>query len=379
MLLHNDELFFGEADEVSAELVVHDEAFFKQVVLFGDVGFGEAYMSKLWDTPDLTELVSWLIRNMNQLPGMSGSDRRFNPINFLKVVNRISHVFKPNTAKGSRRNISRHYDLNNDFFRLFLDPSMTYSSALFTSEGMTLEQAQVEKYDHLCRSVKLNENDHVLEIGCGWGGFAVYAAKKYNCKVTGITISKEQYHYAVDRVKNEGLEDKVEFLMKDYRHVEGNFSKVVSIEMIEAVGHRYFNTYFETIDRLLDKNGVLGLQAIVIPDNRYDQYRKSVDWIQKHIFPGGLLPSIAKINSAINQAGNLNLFMLKEMGLSYARTLHAWYTNFELQLDKVKKLGFDEQFIRKWEYYLCSCEAAFKERNINVVQMVYARPNNPDF
>jgi cyclopropane-fatty-acyl-phospholipid synthase len=323
--------------------------------------------------------VAWFIKNINDLPGMSGSAKAFNPINLLKFTNRIEHVFKPNSHKGSLSNISQHYDLNNDFFKLFLDPSMTYSSALFSDKNQPLEEAQENKYDSLCQLMKINEKDHVLEIGCGWGGFAVFAAKKYGCKITGITISKEQYEFAKKRIKKVGLENQIEILMKDYRDLEGKFDKVVSIEMIEAVGHRYFKSYFGKINQVLSEKGVLGLQAIIIPDKRYNEYRKSVDWIQKHIFPGGLLPSIGKINETINQTGNLNLFSLKDMGLSYAQTLNYWFVNFQNNLEGVRQLGFDESFIRKWQFYLCSCEAAFAERNINVVQMVYARPNNPSF
>lgn len=379
LVLPNEEYYFGKESETTAELIVNDEVFFKKVVLYGDVGFGEAYMEGIWNTPNLTNVVAWFIKNISDMPGMSGAAKAFNPINLLKFTNRVEHLFRHNSLKGSRSNISRHYDLNNDFFKLLLDPSMTYSSAMFADKNQSLEKAQEDKYDNLCQLMKIDKKDHVLEIGCGWGGFAVFAAQKYNCKITGITISKEQYDYATERVKKAGLENQVEILLKDYRDLEGKFDKVVSIEMIEAVGHRYFKSYFGKINRVLNEKGVLGLQAIIIPDKRYDEYRKSVDWIQKHIFPGGLLPSIGKINETINQTGNLNLFGLKDLGLSYAQTLHSWFVNFQDNLESVNQLGFDESFIRKWEYYLCSCEAAFSERNINVVQMVYARPNNPDF
>jgi len=376
---HDEELFFGDGQSPYAELVVKDETFFKQVVLYGDVGLGESYMEGLWDTPDLTKLVSWFIRNIRNLPGMSGGKKAFNPLNMLKITNRIGHILRANTRKGARANIAAHYDLNNDFFKLFLDPSMTYSSGLFLSKDQSLEEAQSQKYQSLCNSMKITKSDHVLEIGCGWGGFAEFVAKKFGCHVTAITISKEQYNFALKRIEKAGLSERVNILLKDYRDIGGQFNKVVSIEMIEAVGHRYFKPYFNKIEQVLAADGVLGLQAIIIPDNRYDDYRKSIDWTQKHIFPGGLLPSIKKINETINSVGNLNLFSVKDMGKSYAQTLKNWHQNFEKNLEQVKQLGFDSKFIKKWEYYLCSCEASFLERNINVVQIVYARPNNPGF
>ena len=256
---------------------------------------------------------------------------------------------------------------------------MTYSSAFFSRNADSLEQAQMNKYERLCQEVKIGAEDYVLEIGCGWGGFAIYAASTYNCKVTGITISQEQFNFATERVKSLGLADRVEIVFEDYRKIKGQYDKIISIEMIEAVGHKYFSTYFGKINSLLKPNGILGIQAIIIPDSRYEEYRKSVDWLQKHIFPGGLLPSIAKINESVNNTGDLNLYGFKEMGLSYAKTLRHWFDNFKNNIQEVKDLGFDEVFIRKWEYYLCCCEASFMQRNINVVQMVYSRPNNPAF
>lgn len=370
---------FGTGDEIIADIHVNDKEFFKRIVLHGDIGFGESYMEKHWETSDLTKVISWMIINIESLPGMSGSAKRFNPINLLRYSDQLLQFLQPNSLKGSKRNIARHYDLSNDFFIHFLDPTMTYSSALFLKQNDPLEKAQQQKYDSLCQSIKLSKNDHVLEIGCGWGGFAIYAARKYGCKVTGITISEEQYKYAVEKIKKEKLNNRVEILFKDYRLVAGKYDKIISIEMIEAVGHKYFGKYFGKINDLLKPTGVLGLQAIIIADKRYEEYRKGADWIRKHIFPGGLLPSISKINESINQVSNLNMYSLKEMGLSYAKTLRCWYDNFQSELPAIRNLGFDESFLRKWEYYLCSCEASFEQRNINVVQMVYARPNHPHF
>ena len=373
------EYSFGQGDGTIADIRVNDENFFKRIVLYGDIGFGESYMLNEWETSNLTNVISFLLGNMKYIPTLSGARKTFSPVNLLKLINRIQHVLNPNSLKGAKQNISKHYDLSNEFFSQFLDRTMTYSCALFKDPDDTLEDAQIRKYDSLCKSTKLSKDDHVLEIGCGWGGFAIHAAKNYGCKVTGITISKKQYDLARERVRAAGLEDKVNIVFEDYRKVKGEFDKVISIEMIEAVGHRYFKTYFDKINKILKPNGVLGLQAIIIPDSRYSEYRKSVDWLQKHIFPGGLLPSIAKINESLNASGNLNLYSLKEMGLSYARTLKNWYDNFQSNLYNIRALGFDDVFIRKWEYYLCSCEASFLQRNINVVQMVYARPNNPGF
>jgi len=369
----------GNGLGISADMKINSPEFFRSIVLHGDVGFGEAYTENLWETSSLTNLISWLIENRRHIPTMTGGRSMFSPINLLKVSNRILHILKPNTVSGSRKNISKHYDLSNSFFKSFLDKTMTYSSAMFTPDAQTLEEAQIKKYDNLCKMTGITAGDHVLEIGCGWGGFAVYAAKTYDCRVTGITISKEQFDFARRRVIKENLTGKIQILLQDYRKVEGSFDKIISIEMIEAVGHKYFSTYFSKINELLKSDGVLGIQAIIIPDSRYEEYRKSVDWIQKHIFPGGLLPSIGVINKTVGKVSDMYLQHLREFGLSYGKTLKIWYENLYSNLDKIRNSGFDEAFIKKWEYYLCYCEAAFRSRNINVVQMVYSRPNNTKY
>lgn len=376
---NGETMLIGNGEGISADMKINSPDFFGQIVLHGDVGFGEAYTQNLWETTSLTNLISWLIENRRHIPSMSGNGKMLSPINLLKVSNRILHILKPNSLSGSRKNISRHYDLSNKFFKSFLDKTMTYSSALFTPDAKTLEEAQLKKYDNLCKMTGIAAGDHVLEIGCGWGGFAVYAAKTYNCKVTGITISKEQFDFARRRIAKEKLTGKVEILLQDYRKVKGTFDKIISIEMIEAVGHKYFSTYFSKINELLKSDGVLGIQAIIIPDSRYNEYRKGVDWIQKHIFPGGLLPSIGIINKTVGKVSDMYLQHLREFGLSYGKTLKIWYENLYANLDKIKTSGFDDSFIRKWEYYLCYCEAAFRSRNINVVQMVYSRPNNTKY
>lgn len=368
---------FGDGKHPQRAFIqVNSPSFYKKSVLYGDIGFGEAYMTNDWESPNVTDVIRWLILNVENSPAMSGSKRRWSPLNFFKFINAWYHKSRPNTLSGSSKNIQEHYDLNNDFFKLWLDPSMTYSSALYANPDMDLEQAQYEKYDRLCRQLKLKASDHVLEIGSGWGGFSVYAAKNYGCKITTLTISQEQYKYARERFEKENLSDKITILLQDYRKTVGRFDKIVSIEMLEAVGHKFLPVYFKKCQELLSKDGMLGLQVIICPDSRYDQFRRGVDWIQKHIFPGSLLPSVAAINTAINKTGDMTLFDLKEMGLNYAQTLATWRDNFNTKLEEVKALGFDDQFIRKWNYYLSYCEAAFETRNINVVQMVYARPNN---
>ncbi len=372
-----EELTFGNGDNtMSANIKITDERFFKKVVLYGDIGFGEAYVDGYWETDSITNVISWMILNVENNPAISGGSRRFSPISLLKYVNKIYHRMNLNSKKGSRKNISSHYDLNNDFFRLWLDESMTYSSAIFKSEQTTLLEGQIEKYDRICRELKIKPSDHVLEIGCGWGGFSAYAAKNYGCSITAVTISKEQYDFAVKRIQDNGLSGQVEVLLKDYRDIEGQFDKVVSIEMIEAVGHEFLPAYFSKIDKLLKKDGAVALQAITSHDSNYRQLRNGVDWIQKHIFPGSLLPSIGIINEVVNKTSNMHLHSLKGFGYDYARTLKEWREKFNLRIDDIMQLKFDTEFVRKWNYYLSYCEAAFKMRNINVVQLVYTRPNN---
>jgi cyclopropane-fatty-acyl-phospholipid synthase len=256
---------------------------------------------------------------------------------------------------------------------------MTYSSAYFEKEGMELSNAQIAKYESLCKSMKIKPGDHVLEIGSGWGGNAIHLAKNHNCKVTTVTISEEQFKFAKEKIEKENLSDKIEVKLMDYRLISGQFDKIISIEMLEAVGHEFFDVFFKKCHDLLKPKGVLGFQVITCPDSRYDSLRKGVDWIQKHIFPGSLLPSVSALNGSINRTGEMTLMNLKEMGLHYAQTLRMWREKFNENLDEVKALGFDDKFIRKWNYYFSYCEAAFDMRNISVMQMVYTRPNNLDF
>ena len=372
-----EQLLLGNGEDgLKARVYIKDKDFFRRIFLYGDIGFGEAYTEGLWETDNITEVIRWFILNIEHTPGLSGSKTQAAAVNVLRLFNKLFHRRRANNLDGARKNIAEHYDLHNDFFALFLDPSMTYSSALFREEGMNLQEAQMAKYERLALQLKLQPGDHVLEIGSGWGGNAIYMARNYGCRVTSITISEEQLKLARQRVQEAGLTDRVSIELQDYRLLEGSFDKIISIEMLEAVGHEFLESYFQRCHELLNKGGLLALQVITCPDSRYESLRKGVDWIQKHVFPGTLLPSVGAINKAINKTGDLSLVDLKDIGLHYARTLSTWHANFNQQLDNVRKLGFDEQFIRKWNYYLCYCEAAFRMRNIQVMQMVYSRPNN---
>ena len=375
--------------KISANVRIVRESFFKRCVLFGDIGFGEAYVDGEWDTDDITQVISWFIVNIENSPAMSGSRGKKFLVNLLGRYNRVLHSLRPNSLETSRRNISEHYDLGNDFYKLFLDPTMTYSSALFDDgraelplcpatqqRRPTLQEAQIAKYDRLCRQLKLQPTDHVLEIGSGWGGFSLHAAKNYGCKITTVTISEEQFKYARELFQKENLADKIEIKLMDYRLLTGQFDKIVSIEMLEAVGDVYLETYFAKCHEVLRPGGLLALQMITCPDSRHDSLRKNVDWIQKHIFPGSLLLSIHRVNEALRATGDLFLYDLKDLGLSYAETLRRWRTALNQNESAARAQNFDTSFLRKWNYYFSYCEAAFAMRNISVVQAVYTRPNN---
>ena len=366
----------GKDGGVSAAITINTPDFFRRCVLYGDIGFGEGYTEGDWDTGSITNVIRWFIVNIENAPTVSGSNTKAFALNLLKFLNLFYHASRDNSVSGSRKNISEHYDLNNDFFSLWLDPTMTYSSAYFKEEGYSLEQAQKAKYHRLCEQLNLKPTDHVLEIGSGWGGNAIYMAQNFGCKVTTVTISTEQHKLATERVKAAGLEDQVSVVIRDYRKVEGQFDKIVSVEMLEAVGANHFESFFQQCHNLLKKDGILAFQVITCPDSRFEALKNGVDWIQKHIFPGSLLPSIAAINEAVNKTGDMTLVDVKDLGLHYARTLKTWFENFNEKAEEVAALGFSENFRRKWNYYLCYCEAAFEMRNINVMQLVYTRPNN---
>ncbi len=364
-------------DGVEARMEVRDENFFRRCVLHGPIGFAEGYMAGEWETPDLVKVIAWFILNANEAEGMQTRTRRGTGLfNLLNFANRLFHLRRPNSRRMSRENIREHYDLSNEFFQLWLDPTMTYSSAYFERADEPLEVAQVRKYDKLCRRLHLAPSDSVLEIGSGWGGFSMHAAKNYGCRVTTVTISQRQYDEAARRIREAGLADRIQILLCDYRDLRGKFDKIASIEMLEAVGERYVDGYFAKIDELLAPRGLVGLQAILCPDNQYPVLRDGVDFIQKHIFPGSLLMCNARIGEALRACGDLNLFDYEDMAPHYALTLRRWRDVFEEKLGEVRSLGFDEVFVRKWRYYLCYCEAAFGMRHITVAQMVFSRPDN---
>ena len=362
--------------DVTARIRVLDPAFFQKCVLFGDVGFGESYVAGDWETDSIKRVIAWAILNVENAPTLSGSKVRSVALNILKLYNRGVYLLRPNSISTSRRNIAEHYDLGNEFYRLWLDETMTYSSAYYTGPDQSLESAQVAKYDAMCRKLQLHEGDHVLEIGSGWGGFASHAVRTYGCRVTTVTISDAQLAYARLRFEREGIADRAEVRLADYRTLTGQYDKIVSIEMMEALGDEYLETYLAKIHELLKPDGLVAVQYITVPDSRHDELKRGVDWIQKHIFPGSLLLSVGRVNQALNRTGDLFLHDLEDIGTSYAKTLHAWWERFNSRRSDVNALGFDAQFVRKWNYYLQYCEAAFASRNISVVQAVYTRPNN---
>ena len=359
-----------------ATIRVRREAFFRKCALFSGIGLGESYVDGDWETDDLRTVIEWFIVNIADDDKMQGSSARIPGVGLMQVFNRIRHLLRPNSLSTSKRNIAEHYDLGNDFYKLWLDPTMTYSAARFTSEDQTLEEAQRCKYEALCQKLRLCAADHVLEIGCGWGGFSIYAATNYGCKVTGVTISQAQHDEAVQRVAAAGLSDKIEIRMQDYRKITGQFDKIASIEMLEAVGDKYLETYFSKCTEVLKPHGLLAFQVITVPDYSYNDLRNGVDWIQKHIFPGSLLLSTTRINQAIQRVGCLFMHGMEDMGAGYARTLREWHASFNAHLEAVRHLGYSEPFIRKWNYYLEYCEAAFATRNISVIQAVYTKPGN---
>ncbi len=363
---------------VTARVFLRNDAeFFKRCAFYGNIGMGEAYSAGLWDTDDIAAVISWFIENMNALQGSDTSSGDLPGVNLLKMVNWVRHLRRENTVDTSRKNIAEHYDLGNAFYHLWLDPSMTYSSARFENSEQSLEDAQAGKYAALCRKLKLQANDHILEIGCGWGGFAIYAARNYGCRVTGVTISEAQAAYARKRISDEGLEAQIEIRIEDYRHIRGKYDKIASIEMLEAVGDKYHDSFFAKCAEVLKPDGLLGVQMITVPDCRYRSLKQGVDWIQRHIFPGSLLLSVGRINQVLMNTGDLFLHDLEDLGADYARTLSIWHQNFNAAQLPILALGFDQHFVRTWNYYLKYCEAGFATRNISVVQAVYTRPNNP--
>ena len=348
---------------------VNDPRFYSSVALGGSLGAAEAYLAGYWDADDLTTLLRLMSRNLEAANGLNRG------LALLGAPARMAIQFvHRNTRSGSRRNIAAHYDLGNEFFQQFLDDTMAYSCGIFERPESTLREASIAKFERICRALRLGPSDHLLEIGTGWGGFAIHAAKNYGCRVTTTTISREQFEYARSRVHQEGLGDRIELLLEDYRDLTGVYNKLASIEMIEAVGHEYLPAYFSKCSELLASDGMMALQAITIPDQRYETYRKSTDFIQKHIFPGGCLPSLGAICGAVRDRTDLRISHLQDLAPHYARTLRRWRRRFEDRRERIRSLGADEWFLRSWEYYFSYSEAGFAERQIGLSQIVLSKP-----
>lgn len=364
-------LHLGEqsADSLQADWQVDDSEFYRLLAMDGSLGMAESYLRGHWHSDDLTCLLTILCGNLHRVPEANSL-----MASLSNTANRLAKPFRRNTRSGSKRHIAAHYDLSNEFFELFLDPTMMYSAGYFHKDDSTLHEASVAKLDQICRKLDLNHSDRVLEIGTGWGGFALHAAERHNIDLTTTTISDAQLAKARQRFAAAGIADRVQLLDADYRDLDGQFDKLVSIEMVEAVGERYLDTYFGQCGRLLKPGGRFVMQAIVMPEQRYDAYRRGVDFIQKYIFPGGFLPSVAAMQESVGRTSNLRLSEVEDMSEHYARTLKEWRQRFFEQIDDVRRLGFDDRFIRMWEYYLCYCEAAFRQRAVGVVQIVWDKP-----
>jgi cyclopropane-fatty-acyl-phospholipid synthase len=362
---------FGDPvdNSLAATITVRDPRFFHYVVFGGSLGAAEAYIRGFWLCDNLVNLVRIFCRNADVLGGIERG-----AAGLINLIRTAAHRMRRNTLTGSRRNIAAHYDLGNDFFSLFLDDTLAYSCAFFQKGTNSLHEASIAKFDRICQKLDLCSEDHVLEIGSGWGGFALHAASEYGCKVTAITISRKQYEYSIKRVEDAGLGDRIRVLLEDYRDLEGAYDKIVSVEMIEAVGYQYFDAYFAKCSNLLKPAGMMCLQAIVFPDQQYERYRRSVDFIREYIFPGGCLPSVGAICRSIGRASDLKLFHLEDITPHYAETLAHWRIRFKDRIDRIKSLGFSNEFIRTWEFYFCYCEGGFRERAIGDVQMLLIKP-----
>jgi cyclopropane-fatty-acyl-phospholipid synthase len=359
----------GQPGELDAHLSVHDCRFYADVLLEGGLGAADAWIGGAWDTEDLTGLLRLMVRNMDRMDALEGG-----LASLANGLARLRHWMNRNSHDGASRNIHAHYDIGNDLFALFLDESMTYSSGIYLSESSTLAEAQYEKLDRICRKLALTEADHVVEIGTGWGSFAMHAAGNYGCKVTTTTISTEQHELALERVREAGLTDRVDVLLCDYRELDGQYDKLVSIEMIEAVGDAFLSDYFAACSRLLKPCGSMLLQAINMPDQRYERYLKTADFIQTTVFPGSCCPAITAMLGAVKKSSDMRLAHLEDIGLHYARTLRDWRERFEVREAEVDTLGYSPAFKRMWRYYLSYCEAGFAERYTATVQMLLEKP-----
>lgn len=360
---------------LTARIRVHDPRFFGDIAFGGSIGAGEAYIRGYWSCDELGDLLRIVLRNRDVMEKLDGGLAAVG-----RPLQKLFHILHRNSRKGSRKNIAAHYDLGNDFYRLWLDPKMMYSCAWFDTPDTSLEDASTAKLDRICRRLDLGRRDSVVEIGTGWGGFAIHAARHYGCHVTTTTISRQQHDYAARAIREAGLEDRITLLFEDYRELHGQFDKLVSIEMIEAVGHEFHATFFEKCRDLLTPNGQMLLQAITIADQRYDGYKNDVDFIRRYVFPGGCLTSVTDLTRTMTQHTDMRVIHLDDIGPHYALTLRHWYERFRARLDAVRNLGHADEFVRLWEFYLLYCESAFTERVIGNVQMHIVRPaarNNP--
>jgi cyclopropane-fatty-acyl-phospholipid synthase len=358
-------------NDLSATIVVNDAHFYGDVSFGGSIGAGEAYMLGYWQADNLTNVIRLFAANQSIMDTLEGGFEWLS-----KPILKALHYLNRNTQDGSRKNIAAHYDLGNDFFKLWLDPTMMYSAAIFEPAECSLEAASLKKLKVICDKLDLKPTDHVIEIGTGWGGFAIYAAKNYGCHVTTTTISKQQYEEACARVKAENLEDKITLLLNDYRDLQGQFDKLVSIEMIEAVGHHFYDVYFAKVSSLLKPDGLALIQAITIADQRFEAAKNSVDFIQRYIFPGSNIPSNTAILNSITKTTDMRLFDCEDIGPHYATTLRKWRENLFANIAQVRQLGYSEEFIRMWEFYLCYCEGGFAERALGDVHLLLAKPQN---
>ena len=360
---------FGKPGNLSAKINILDTAFYKNIILGGTIGASESFIRGEWSSPNLTNVIRVLARNTEAQDKL---ENLFTLLSqpFLKVM----HKLNENSVRGSKKNISRHYDLSNDFFSLFLDKNMMYSSAIYKSRKTSLEDASTNKLDVICKKLNLKKTDHVIEIGTGWGGFAIYAAKNYGCKVTTTTISIEQYKFAKQKIKEAGLGKKIKVLLKDYRLLKGQYDKLVSIEMIEAVGYQFYDEYFKIIGQLLKNDGEALIQAITIKDQRYSKAIQSVDFIQKYIFPGSCIPSITAIQNSLTSSTDLVINDIRDIGHHYARTLADWRKRFLKNKQEIRKLGFDDKFLRMWLFYFAYCEGGFEEKVISDIHLHITKP-----
>ncbi|MGW8195130.1 MAG: class I SAM-dependent methyltransferase [Desulforhopalus sp.] len=362
---------FGKGYLPRAHVIVKDKCAYRKVLTGGSIGAGEAYVDKLWEVDDLTALVRIMVLNMALLDRMERGVAWL-----LRPFDLFRHAMNTNNKKGSKRNILAHYDLGNDMYAAFLDPTMMYSSAIYPEEESSLEEASLYKLDTICRKLDLRPTDEIIEIGTGWGGFAIHAAKNYGCNVTTTTISDAQYREARKRICATGLSDRITLLRDDYRNLKGKYDKLVSIEMIEAVGHRFMPEFFKKCGELLKPEGLMLIQAITITDQKYRQYCRSVDFIQKHIFPGGCIPSNTRMVQLITEKTDMVVRQLDDFGLDYARTIRDWRERFNKAYVNLREKGYDETFKRLWEFYMCYCEGGFLERSISVVHVLATRPGN---